>query len=68
MERSEDMTKNNNPECNLKDRKCEFVFDCNYLNHRFGVLADPCMDKKQREKIIEEKYQEELKERKRCSL
>lgn len=57
------MTKNNNPECKLKDRKCEFVFDCNYLNHRFGVLADPCMDKNQREKIIKEKHKEELNKR-----
>lgn len=31
--------------------------------NRFGVLADPCMSKTEREKLVKEKHEQELKER-----
>ena len=57
------MTQNNYPECKLKHKQCKFVFECNYFKHRFGALADPCMNEEERKNIIEERYKEELEGR-----
>lgn len=57
------MTQNSFPMCELKNKECKEIFTCKYLKNRFGVLADPCMSKTEREKIIKEKHEQELKER-----
>lgn len=52
-----------NDVCEIENKECGYIESCRYLQHRFGVKENPCMNKEERKKIIEEKHKEELEER-----